>query len=127
MSSSPTNDDEFDFDQASDLTKNRQRFMRRPKRPSNLIAQLMARKGWCQTGTANEMDEIWNEIVGEKWKNKTRVGNIARGTLEVFVENAAVNQRLGFQKKKIIAELDRRVPQNKITELKFRIGNVDPR
>lgn len=121
------NYDNLDFDQATDLTNQRRRFKRRPKRPANILSQLMARKGYGQKKTNDELDEIWNVIVGEKWQTKTRVGNISRGVLEVFVSSAAVNQHLGFQKKKLIAELIKRVPQNKIKDIKFSLGSIEPR
>ena len=117
--------EEKDFDQASKLTKDRQRFFRRPKKPANIISQLMARKGYCQTQSVNELSDVWRELVGDKWKNKTKAGNVNRGVLEVFVANAAVNQKIGFEKRKILAALKERVPQNKITDIKFRVGSVD--
>ncbi len=121
------NYDNLDFDQATDLTNQRRRFKRRPKRPANILSQLMARKGYGQSKTNDELDDTWNAIVGDKWQNKTRVGNVSRGVLEVFVSSAAVNQHLGFQKKKLIAELSKRVPQNKIKDIKFSLGSIEPR
>jgi len=121
------NFDDLDFDQATDLTNQRRRFKRRPKRPANILSQLMARKGYGQTKTNDELDDVWNATVGEKWQTKTRVGNVSRGVLEVFVSSAAVNQHLGFQKKKLIAELSKRVPQNKIKDIKFSLGSIEPR
>lgn len=121
------NYDNLDFEQATDLTNQRRRFKRRPKRPANILSQLMARKGYGQTKTNDELDDTWNAIVGDKWQNKTRVGNVSRGVLEVFVSSAAVNQHLGFQKKKLIAELGKRVPQNKIKDIKFSLGSIEPR
>ena len=119
--------EESDFQQAADLTKQRQRFLRRPKRPANIISQLMARKGYCQTQSANELEEVWFQIVGVKWQRKTKPGNVNRGVLEVFVANAAVNQKIGFEKKKFLTQLKQRVPQNKITDIKFRVGSVETR
>jgi len=119
--------EEIDFNNATDLTNQRRRYKRRPKRPANILSQLMARKGYGQTKTNDELDDVWNEVVGQKWQSKTRVGNISRGVLEVFVSSAAVNQHLGFQKKKLIAELSKRVPQNKIKDIKFSLGSIEPR
>ena len=87
----------------------------------------MARKGYGQTKTNDELDDTWKAIVGEKWQTKTRIGNVSRGVLEVFVSSAAVNQHLGFQKKKLIAELSKRVPQNKIKDIKFSLGSIESR
>ena len=116
--------EELDFSQAQDLVKSRQRYFRRPKKPADILSRLMARKGYAQTGSANEMEDIWNQIVGPKWQTKTKIGNISRGVLEVFVVSSAVNQQMGFQKRKILKQIQERLPKNKIKDLHFRIGNV---
>ena len=117
--------DELDFSQAQDLVKNRQRYFRRPKKSADILGRLMARKGYAQTESANELEEVWNQIVGVKWQTKTKVGNINRGVLEVFVTSSMVNQQIGFQKRKILKEIQNRLPKNKIKDLHFRIGNVN--
>lgn len=117
--------DELDFSQAHDLVKKRQRYFRRPKKPADILAKLMARKGYAQTESSNDLEDTWNRVVGPKWQSKTKVGNISRGILEVFVVSAAVNQQLGFQKRKLLAELKGQLPQNKITDIRFRIGHVN--
>ena len=116
--------DELDFSQAQDLLKKRQRYFRRPKKPADLLARLMARKGYAQTQSSNNLEDIWNQVVGPKWQAKTKVGNVSRGILEVYVVSAAVNQQLGFQKRKLLADLKNRLPQNKLKDIRFRIGNV---
>ena len=117
--------DELDFSQAQDLVKNRQRYFRRPKKSADIFGRLMARKGYAQTESANELEEVWNQVVGLKWQTKTKVGNINRGVLEVFVASSMVNQQIGFQKRKILKEIQTRLPKNKIKDLHFRIGNVN--
>lgn len=117
--------DEQDFDQANDLVKSRQRYFRRPKRPADILGQLMARKGYAQTETANELEATWNDIVGSKWQAKTKVGSIRQGVLEIIVSNSAVNQQLEFKKKKILAELQAQLPKNNLKNLRFRVGSID--
>ena len=117
--------DEMDFSQAHDLVKSRQRFYRRPKKPADILAKLMARKGYAQTESAGELESVWNSIVGPKWQSKTKIGNISRGVLEVYVASSMVNQQLVFQKRKLLAQLQQLLPQNNLTDLRFRIGNVD--
>lgn len=116
--------DEQDFDQANDLVKSRQRFFRRPKRPADILGHLMARKGYNQTETANELEITWNEIVGSKWKSQTKVGTIRQGVLEVLVSSSVVNQQLGFKKKQLLSELQTRLPKNNLKDLRFKLGNV---
>lgn len=117
--------DEQDFSHAHDLVKSRQRYFRRPKKSADLLGRLMARKGYGQTESANELEEVWNQIVGPKWQTKTKVGNINRGVLEVFVASSMVNQQIGFQKRKFLKEIQNKLPKNKIKDLHFRIGNVN--
>lgn len=117
--------EELDFTQANDLVKSRQRYFRRPKKTADILGRLMARQGYAQTESANELDDVWNQIVGPKWQTKTKIGRVSRGVLEVFVVSSAVNQQMGFQKRKILKEIQKRLPQNKIKDLHFRIGNVN--
>jgi hypothetical protein len=117
--------DEQDFDQANELVKRRQRFFRRPKRPADLLGQLMARKGYAQSETANELESTWNEIVGTNWQTKTKVGSIRRGVLEIIVSNSSANQQLAFQKKKLLLELQKQLPKNNLKNLRFTIGSID--
>ena len=117
--------DELDFEQANDLVKSRQRYFRRPQRTADILGRLMARKGYAQTEIANELENTWNEVVGAKWKNKTKVGVIRRGVLEVLVSSSSANQQLGFQKKKLLSELQKRLPKNNLKDLHFNVGNID--
>ena len=117
--------DERDFDQANELVKSRQRFFRRPKRPADILGQLMARKGYAQTETANELEASWNRIVGSQWQAKTKVGMIRRGALEIIVSNSAVNQQLDFQKKKILTQLQTQLPKYNLKDLRFRVGRIN--
>lgn len=116
--------DELDFSQAQDLVKSRQRFSRRPKRPAQILGQLMARKGYAQTESADELESAWHKVAGEKWKSKTKVGVVKRGILEIMVSNSTVNQQLEFKKRKLLTELQTLLPQNNLKDLRFRIGNV---
>ena len=64
--------------------------------------------------------------MGQQWKNKTTVGNIRRGVLEVFVQNSAALQQLNFRKRKLLAAMQNQLPQNNIQDIKFKIGKVNP-
>lgn len=85
----------------------------------------MARKGYAQTESANDLEIAWNKIVDQKWKTKTKVGVIRRGVLEIVVSNSTVNQQLEFTKRKLLIELQTQLPKNNLKDLRFRIGNVN--
>jgi hypothetical protein len=63
--------------------------------------------------------------VGEKLAAHTRPGNVSRGVLEVMVRNSAVLQELSFLKVNLIKSLTKSVPEQKIRNIRFRVGPVD--
>ena len=118
----PDGFEDQEFDQAKELVQSRQRFGRKEKSAAFVLNQLLARKGYLQQQSTSDLTDAWNSIVGIRWKNKTRVGNINRGILEVIVENPSVTQHLNFQKQKLLTQLQEQLPQNKIKDIRFRVG-----
>jgi predicted nucleic acid-binding Zn ribbon protein len=120
------NDDELDFTNAQKLVRQRQYFSPRPKQAANVIAQLMARKGYGQQQAAEELSSVWKNIVGENFCAQTQVGLIRLGVLEVIVASSVLIQRLEFEKKRLLAELKRHLPNNQLKDIRFRIGKLTP-
>ena len=116
---------EFDFQQAHELVAGRQRFQRRAKPAAMLINHLLARKGYGQTESQTDLQTTWQQVVGTKWKNKTMASAIRRGVLDVVVTNSAALQQLNFAKKKLLKGIQEQLPQNKIQNIKFRVGKID--
>lgn len=116
--------DEHDFDNASDLVKDRQRFRRRPKRSADIISQMMARQGYAQSKSNDELNEAWEIAAGPKFIKNTKAARINRGTLEVFVASSAAMNQLSFQKRQLLSAMQQQLPQNKIKDLRFKLGNV---
>ncbi|QEG20156.1 DUF721 domain-containing protein [Mariniblastus fucicola] len=116
--------DEQDFDNASDLVKLRQRYFRRPKTPANIISQMMARQGYGQTKSNDELNEAWEIASGPRFAKNTKAGRINRGVLEVHVSSSAAMNMLSFEKKKLLSAMQQQLPQNNIKDLRFKLGNV---
>lgn len=116
--------DEIDFGNAKELVNQRQRYRRRPKRTADLLSQLMAKKGYGQTQSDDELNEAWHIAVGPKFSKNTKAGKISRGTLEVFVSSSAAINQLSFQKRQLLSAMQQQLPQNKIKDLRFKLGNV---
>jgi len=98
---------------------------RAPRRAADIVAQLMARRGYGRLQSSAVTAEAWTAAAGEKFAAHTRVGELKRGKLEVMVRNSAVLQELSFSKKKILKRLLAALPESKITDLKFRVGSVE--
>jgi len=116
--------DELDFNNASELVSQRQRYRRRPKRPADGIGQMMARQGYAQTKSNDKLNEAWEIAVGPKLSQKTKAGRISRGVLEVHVASSAAINQLSFQKRQLLSAMQQQLPQNKIKDIRFKLGNV---
>lgn len=118
------NYDEIDFSNATELVGKRRRYRRRPKRTSDIIGQMMARQGYAQNRSNDELNEAWEVAVGPTKVKHTKAGRISRGILEVHVASSAAMNRLSFEKQKLLSTMQQQLPQNKIKDIRFKLGNV---
>jgi len=95
-----------------------------PRKIDDVLAQLIARRGYARERSAAAMEAAWREAAGEQFGRFTRAGSVRRGTLEVTVANNLVAQELGFQREDLINKLARLAPDEPITGIRFRVGNV---
>jgi predicted nucleic acid-binding Zn ribbon protein len=93
-----------------------------PKRIGSIINQLLARRGYAQLQTVNQLAEAFKAAVGASLADHVQTGNIRRGVLEVVVRDGSTMQELAFVKKKILQKLLETSPESKITDIKFRLG-----
>jgi predicted nucleic acid-binding Zn ribbon protein len=98
---------------------------RGPQKASDIVAQLMAARGYARVQSVAVTRDGWNAAAGEKMGTHTTPGSLKRGVLEVLVRNSAVLQELTFQKKKILKKLVAALPDAKIEDLKFRVATID--
>lgn len=96
----------------------------RPKKMGDLVAQLLARRGYAQQTIAADLAAAWLAAVGEQIASQTRVGTVRRGTLEVVVANSAISQELTFRKTQLLTDLTARLSEHEIKNIRFRTGNV---
>ncbi len=96
----------------------------RPQRAGDVLANLMARKGYAQQMTASACAEAWVESVGAKWSSASRPGNVRRGVLEVTVANSSVLQELTFRHRQLVTDLQKLIPEQNIESIRFRIGVI---
>jgi predicted nucleic acid-binding Zn ribbon protein len=96
-----------------------------PKPVRDVLSQLLAKRGYAQIQTAAGCEAAWREAVGAKLAVDTRPGNVKRGVLEVLVRNSSALQELAFLKGKIVKSLAKTIPEQKIRDLRFRVGAMD--
>ena len=106
---SDRNYDEIDFSNANDLVGQRQRFRRRPKRSADIISQMMARQGYAQNKSNDELNEAWEVAVGPTLVKNTKAGRMNKGVLEVHVASSAAMNRLSFEKQKLLSAMQQQL------------------
>jgi len=99
---------------------------RNPKPIGSILSELMARRGYACVQSARAYETAWREAAGELAARYTRVGALRRGTLEVIVMNSTLVQELTFQKPTLLKLLARLLPDERLQDLRFRVGTLGP-
>ena len=99
--------------------------MPQPQRISNILAELMARRGFARVQSTEAYEQAWREAAGPLIAQYSQVAALKRGVFEVTVANSALMQELTFQKESLLQKLTARLPAEKIRSLRFRVGTVD--
>ena len=93
--------------------------------PSTLgaaLSQLFTIKGFASTRTDAELSAAWRELAGDRVADKTAVGAVNRGVLNVSVANSALlNELSSFHKARLVEGLKARFPAMKLRDIKFRL------
>ena len=96
--------------------------VRQPKKISDVMSQLLAKRGYARVQASAAFDQAWRQAAGERFASQTRCGHVRRGVLEVFAANSAVVQELTFQKTTLLTKLASLAPDPRIKDLKFKVG-----
>jgi predicted nucleic acid-binding Zn ribbon protein len=96
-----------------------------PQRIGEIVTELMSRRGYANVQTSVAWQAAWREVAGAPLAAATRVGKMRRGVLEVVVANSVLVQELTYRKTDLLAGLGQQLPEEKITDLRFRVGTMD--
>lgn len=96
---------------------------RPPQLLGDVLAQVMARRGYSRLISAEDYSQAWQQVAGDL-AAASRPGLLQRGVLQIVVGNSAAVQELTFQKRQLLRGLAERLPNQKIRDLKFVVGNI---
>ena len=96
-----------------------------PQPIANILAELIARSGLARVQSAADLQKAWQEAAGPMAARYTRAGTVRRGKLEVVVANSTFIQELNYQKPAIVEALARLLPDQKIKDVRFRLGAIE--
>lgn len=97
---------------------------RGPQPIANILAELIARSGIGRVQSTADLQKAWLEAAGPLVARYTRAGTVQRGKLEVIVANSTFMQELNYQKSAIVDALARLLPEQKIKDIRFRLGAI---
>lgn len=95
-----------------------------PKKVADVMAQLLARRGYGRVQGNAQLQTTWEEIAGPALAKFSRANRVNRGKLEVTVSSSTMMQELTFEKKRLLTALKAALPEAKISDLKLRVGAV---
>jgi hypothetical protein len=97
-----------------------------PRRLSDALSELIALRGLARARGHAEISAVWKEVAGPKIAAETRILRVDRGVLTVGVTNSPLlGELVGFHRQALLEALQRRHPELRIADLKFRLrGNV---
>ena len=83
------------------------------------IKNFLNKLGLTKNVNQNKAIVLWDEVVGEKISKNTEPISVEHGTLTVSVSSSTWRQELVFKQQDIINQLNKKLGQNTIKEVRF--------
>jgi hypothetical protein len=117
-------------EQLEDLTQRTAKYRRRfyaqePKKLSNVMARIIAQRGIGKQQSNEQLQTAWSTAAGPELARFSRAVAVRRGKLEVLVASSLMMQEIGFARERIVAELQEKIPEARIIDLKLRVGQIN--
>jgi len=90
----------------------------------DVLAQLIIRRGYGRQLDQQEIEQAWLAMVGDVLSHCARPRQPYRGTVEIIAKNSTVLQELTFRKLELLQKFQETLPEKKICDLRFRVGNL---
>lgn len=94
---------------------------RRIQSIGSLVSQLISRRGYAQIAATNQFQSVIESVIGQGLAAHVTVGKLRRGVLVVFADDSVVIQELTFQKRSILARIEKELPEANVTDLRFKV------
>jgi predicted nucleic acid-binding Zn ribbon protein len=110
---------------AKRTAKLRRRFhANEPKKLADVVARIIAKRGLGKDKSNEQLKAAWRAAAGPAIGQQSQAVAVRRGKLEVLVASSLLMQEIGFHRPRILAELQQKFPEAKITDLKLRVGQI---
>lgn len=106
------------------VSQRKRHYARQPQRAGDVVAQLLAKRGYGAVRSDEQLAAAWTEAVGAAMAPYSRPVGVRRGVLEVTVSASAVMQELTFEKQTLLAAMQQAMPDARIKQLRLRVGQL---
>jgi predicted nucleic acid-binding Zn ribbon protein len=90
----------------------------------SVVKQLVARRGYGETESHEQLQAAWAKAAGPQLAALTQATKVSKGALVVLAENHTVLQELSFQRRQILQELQKQLPEMNIKGLRPKVGRT---
>ena len=85
-----------------------------------MLTRLIRRKGLVETSAADQLNAVWNQIVGAEIGRRSSARKLRAGVLEVVVtNNVALEQLRGYLNQSILEKLQSAMPESNIRSIRY--------
>lgn len=92
----------------------------KPSQLRDVLTRLIRRKGLVETSAADQLNVVWNQIVGDEIGRRSSARKIRGGVLEVVVTNTvALEQLRGYLNQSILEKLQSVLPESNIRSIRY--------
>jgi hypothetical protein len=99
---------------------------RGPRALSEILGDLFTVRGYGRLRGLSELEEAWNQAVGEPHCHDTQLGEVRRGVLNVTVAHSTLLEELAaFRKSELLQALRSTGGGAAIQDIRFRVGAID--
>ena len=97
---------------------------RKPERISGVVRSVLERLDKRSNPTSDEINKIWQEVVGKKAFTHTKPASLKEKKLVINVDGSGWLYELTLKKKQLLNKMKSKLGQDKVKELQFRIGEL---
>ena len=101
-----------------------QRMPRKAERIDSVVKSIIERLNRQSNPTSEDIKKIWKEVVGRKAFPHTSPASLRKKRLVINVDTSTWLYELTLRKDDLLARLKKRLGEDKIKELQFRIGEL---
>ncbi|MGL4463824.1 MAG: DciA family protein [Planctomycetia bacterium] len=74
------------------------------KKIGDILGRVLVERGLTQVTARLDLERCWTDAVAGRWPDRTKVGALRWGVLEILVDNSTLLQELeGFHKESLLA------------------------